>query len=403
VSLSLRTRYFVLFFFAFSSFFVGLYLLHSDFICCIFCLWQLWPSFFTEETLPPYVCLTGSTTASTVDPSSVLCKDRLTGFPRILSLYAEVRSVLRWCAEQDIALSVVCRSSNYEGAQSILRCLGLWDRLSHPQVYRARKTYHLRNLRECAQVDYGDMLYFDDDTVNVSASAGMGVCSCLVSRSRGLDGAALLKGLQLFAAHRERLKQHLEHAEEQEQEQQHHQQHHQQRAMEAVSHVTGSEGVVGTAVAARQHRSGVVSGVPVDGGGGGGGVGVAGAGGAGVAEGQWGMDDESFSEVLAIFAEGRFGPGTMHASWDDEEDDVNGGGRGVVSGGGAGGGFFGFPGKGQVGGRGMGRLAARVDLCVGEDSADWEGRAALLLQEARPLLVVLDLDYTVSQSESESE
>jgi hypothetical protein len=232
----------------------------------------------------------------------------------------------------------------------------------------------------------------------VSASAGIGVCSCLVSRSRGLDGAALLKGLQLFAAHRERLKQHLEHAEEQEQdqEQQHQQQQHQQqRAMEAVSHV------VGTAVAVRQHRSGVVSGVPVDGGGGGS-VGVAGAGGAGVAEGQWGMDDESFSEVLAIFAEGRFGPGTMHASWDDEEDDdVNGGGRGVVSDGGAGGGFFGFPGKGQDGWRGVGRLAARVDLCVGEDSSDWEGRAALLLQEARPRLVVLDLDYTVSESESE--
>ena len=140
-----------------------------------------------------------------VEPTSVLCKDRITGHPRILSLYAEVRSVLRWCVTHGIALSIVCRSSNYEGAHSILRCLGLWEMLTHPQIYRARKTYHLRNLREVAQLGYEDMLYFDDDGVNVSASANIGVCSCLVSRDRGMDGSSLLQGLEAFAKYREEL------------------------------------------------------------------------------------------------------------------------------------------------------------------------------------------------------
>mmetsp|Transcript_9117 Transcript_9117/g.13724 ORF Transcript_9117/g.13724 Transcript_9117/m.13724 type:complete len:242 (+) Transcript_9117:65-790(+) len=156
----------------------------------------IWPTFFAEHTLPPYVCLDA---VPEEYPSTVLCVDRSTRKPRTLSLYSCVRSTISWCLQRGIRLSVCSRSSNYHGAEAILKCLGMWNVFECPQIYSGRKTLHFRNLRGCTNIPYSDILFFDDDQRNIKVCGGIGVTCTLVNRSIGFDGWTLLEGLKQHA------------------------------------------------------------------------------------------------------------------------------------------------------------------------------------------------------------
>lgn len=149
----------------------------------------LWPTFFSAHTLPPYIPLSAH-------PSQVLCVDKRTHKPRLLSLYPEVLRTVQFCLDHDIMISVASKNSNREDAYALLRSLGLWHRLHSPQIFHNRKTYHFRNLKCITNFNYNDFMFFDDDIKNVTVCNNIGVRSYRVDRATGFSGKALVKALR---------------------------------------------------------------------------------------------------------------------------------------------------------------------------------------------------------------
>lgn len=131
-------------------------------------------------------------------PSSVLCIDRITQKPRILSFYNDILSILYWCVENQIPISICSKSSNYEAAEQILTSFGVWQYFQYPQIYYARKTFHFRNLRSCTNYIYSDFLFFDDEIKNISVCQNIGVQGCLVDKATGLTSKIFLEGLKHY-------------------------------------------------------------------------------------------------------------------------------------------------------------------------------------------------------------
>ena len=153
----------------------------------------LWPGNCFESTTGPYVC-----NQLLKAPRTVACLDPRTGRGKTLSLFPDVREILEFLASKGVVLTVCSRSPNRIAAKGILDTLGLWGLFVLPQVYRSRKTYHFRNLRDCLDVEYRDCLHFDDCANNIEAVSTLGVVAYQVQLGVGLTWESLLAGLQMY-------------------------------------------------------------------------------------------------------------------------------------------------------------------------------------------------------------
>lgn len=158
--------------------------------------YTIWPMHCFEKTLGPYISLSID---EIYQPDKILCVDRKTKLPRIMELYSDVRDILLWAQEQGIRLSVCSRILSYDIARDILEKFGLWDLFEFPQIYDARKSHHFRNLVGCTGLAYSDMLFFDDEIKNIEITKNMGIVSCLVDKSIGLDVNIFLNALTDYA------------------------------------------------------------------------------------------------------------------------------------------------------------------------------------------------------------
>jgi magnesium-dependent phosphatase-1 len=154
----------------------------------------LWPDNCYENTAAPYI------PCKQAKNRSLACMDPRTKQERLFSMYPEAREILEWLHSKGVVMTICSRSPDRALTQSILEALGLWDMFILPQVYRQRKTYHFRNLKDCLDVDYKDMLFFDDCDVNIDAVNGLGVVCCQVNVDHGLTWESLVSGLAMFAA-----------------------------------------------------------------------------------------------------------------------------------------------------------------------------------------------------------
>jgi magnesium-dependent phosphatase-1 len=153
----------------------------------------LWPENCHETTQGPYVH------CSHINTRTVACIDPRTKQGRVFSMFYEVREVLEWLYSKGFLLTICSRSPDRAIPQGILQALGLWDLFILPQIYRQRKTYHFRNLNDCTDVNYKDMLFFDDCDVNIKAAGVLGVVSYQVDPNVGLSWESLVHGLTKFA------------------------------------------------------------------------------------------------------------------------------------------------------------------------------------------------------------
>jgi hypothetical protein len=167
-------------------------------------LLQLWPTFCSENTLPPYIPLDPLPKpgdGSVARPTKALCIDRKTLKPRLISLYSEeVQSIIYYCADRNIQLSICSRIPHVDSniPLTLLKCFKIDHLFCHPQIYNNRKSYHFRNLNTILGLEYSDFLFFDDDKASIDAAIGMGIPCCLVSKTHGLNVPSFLTGLKTF-------------------------------------------------------------------------------------------------------------------------------------------------------------------------------------------------------------
>jgi magnesium-dependent phosphatase-1 len=128
----------------------------------------------------------------------ISCLDRRTNQPRSLTLYPEIKSILEWCADNRIALTICSKCPDFAMVKQILTAFGIWEWFMFPQIFNSRKTYHFRNLTEATGLKMNDFLFFDDDNSNIHLCMKIGVASCLVDKQKGLTWANFVDGLSLY-------------------------------------------------------------------------------------------------------------------------------------------------------------------------------------------------------------
>lgn len=174
--------------------------------------YTLWPANCFEHTAPPYRNIEDqpkgskdSTLQQVYHASAVkekiLCIDRRTNHERSLVLFPQIKSILEWCADHRIVLTIVSKSPDLSIVKQILQAFGIWDWFLFPQIYNSRKTYHFRNLTEATGFKMNDFLFYDDDHNNVTMCSRVGVTSCHVDKQAGLTWNTFLEGLASFANH----------------------------------------------------------------------------------------------------------------------------------------------------------------------------------------------------------
>lgn len=105
--------------------------------------------------------------------------------------------------DNQIILTVCSRSADKAVVQEVLEKFGLWDYFFLPQIFPQRKINHFCNLVEQANLEFTDFLLFDDDPTSLRFCSQMGVTGCLVRKSKGLNWASLVKGLNSFYTNEE--------------------------------------------------------------------------------------------------------------------------------------------------------------------------------------------------------
>jgi hypothetical protein len=130
-------------------------------------------------------------------PVKVACSDR-DGKNTTLDFYPETREILEWCLDNDILLTICSRSPNKKLVEDILKAFNVLDWFLLPQVFKARKSYHFRNLAECTGLNLQEFLFFDDDSANIKVCRDIGVTSCEVNKASGLNWESLVRGLEMF-------------------------------------------------------------------------------------------------------------------------------------------------------------------------------------------------------------
>lgn len=162
----------------------------------------LWPSNCYEATAGPYEsALKGAQFNSPRSAGRcdvIYCTDKKSNTMKAFKMYPETRSILEFCAEHNIVMTICSKSPDVNIVEQIMRAFGIWEWFLFPQVYNKRKTFHFRNLTEATGFKMRDFLFYDDDMANITMCTKMGVNSVLVDKTTGLNWTTFIQGLNLY-------------------------------------------------------------------------------------------------------------------------------------------------------------------------------------------------------------
>ncbi|XP_011642055.1 magnesium-dependent phosphatase 1-like [Pogonomyrmex barbatus] len=99
---------------------------------------------------------------------------------RTVRYYTDVPDVLKQLSEEGYELAVASRTSEIKGAKQLLDLFG-WKRyFKYFEIFPGSKVTHFSNIQKSSQIDYKDMLFFDDETRNITEIGKLGVHAILV-------------------------------------------------------------------------------------------------------------------------------------------------------------------------------------------------------------------------------
>jgi magnesium-dependent phosphatase 1 len=119
---------------------------------------------------------------------------------RHVRFYTDVISILDECDDKRIVTALASRTEQPTWAKELLHLLAATHRFAFSEIYPSSKLKHFSSLREATRVDYGGMLFFDDEMRNIREVSGLGVTSIFVPS--GLTRDLFERGLEQFSLNR---------------------------------------------------------------------------------------------------------------------------------------------------------------------------------------------------------
>lgn len=112
---------------------------------------------------------------------------------------------------RETSVAYVSRTEHPKWAASCLNLFTITEGISmhdigqEQEIYPGSKTRHFRRIQERTGIEYSEMLFFDNESWNITDVAPMGVCS--VHTPRGMTAEVWKTGLEAFEAAAEARKQ----------------------------------------------------------------------------------------------------------------------------------------------------------------------------------------------------
>ena len=121
---------------------------------------------------------------------------------RELHPFPESSAVLEECHAQGYLMAVASRSGDKSSCKQLMALFGCRKYFKYVEIYPGCKKRHFSRIHKVSKIPLSDMLFFDDDGINIRDLTQLGVMSILVSRSTGINKYLVKEGLAKFARER---------------------------------------------------------------------------------------------------------------------------------------------------------------------------------------------------------
>jgi magnesium-dependent phosphatase 1 len=118
----------------------------------------------------------GGTWCDQTDPPYKKMGDKLVdGKGRIIRLYENIPPIFEKLISKNIKIASASRTGEPVWAENILKLFGIHDCFSYHEIYPGSKLAHFKNLQSRSGIDYGNMIFFDDEYRNITEIKSLGV------------------------------------------------------------------------------------------------------------------------------------------------------------------------------------------------------------------------------------
>ena len=118
--------------------------------------------------------------------------------------FPDVSEVLEWLHSEGYSVAAVSRSGDPPGARQLIKLFGWEEYFAYMEIYPGCKKKHFSRIHKQSKIALSDMLFFDDDGINIRDLSQSGVMSILVSGTTGINRHLVREGLTKFARERQK-------------------------------------------------------------------------------------------------------------------------------------------------------------------------------------------------------
>ena len=115
---------------------------------------------------------------------------------RPVTLYPDVKQILEQCKALDCEMALASRTEQPAWALSLIDLLGITSYFAFSEIYPSSKVMHFSSLKKASRFEFSQMLFFDDESRNISEVSSRGVACVHVTQ--GLNQSLFDASLQRF-------------------------------------------------------------------------------------------------------------------------------------------------------------------------------------------------------------
>lgn len=113
--------------------------------------------------------------------------------------FPEVDDILKKLHENDVPLAAASRTTYPDGAFSLIKLLGWNEYFRYKEIYPGSKITHFKKLAAASGASFDEMIFFDNESRNITDVSKLGVTCVLVDTFVGMTWKDLEKGFKTFA------------------------------------------------------------------------------------------------------------------------------------------------------------------------------------------------------------
>ncbi|KAH0950276.1 hypothetical protein HN011_010580 [Eciton burchellii] len=114
----------------------------------------------------------------------------------VVEYYFDVPDILKRLSKEGYELGIASRTSEIRGANQLLELFDWKKFFKYIEIFPGSKVTHFSNIQRNSQVNYKDMLFFDDESRNIVEVGKLGVHAVLVPK--GVTCSLIENTLQSF-------------------------------------------------------------------------------------------------------------------------------------------------------------------------------------------------------------